>query len=167
MALFYYYSMSLFIGGFIALVSGAVVYISNRRGSENIAWAALTVSTAVWSFGYFTMINTNDQNIARLGNLVLHYGAIFIPLFYFVFILALTDNLSRFRSFIFVALLGALALLSANTSPLFVQAVIPKYIFHFAPDAGPLYIYFPIYFFGLALVALSILGKRILRETDV
>ena len=47
-----YYSLSLFLGGIIALGSGSLVFLSNSKKTGNVAWLLLTIATAIWSFGY-------------------------------------------------------------------------------------------------------------------
>ena len=162
----HYYTLSLFLGGFIALLSGLVVYLSDRKKLENIAWLALNITTAIWSFGYFSMISSNTQHVGMISNWVLHGGAIFIPVFYFLFTIAITGNYERYKYIFALSSFIALGFLVLNTSELFISSVFPKYIFSNAPDAGPLYIYFTIYFFFFVLLSLVILGKQIIKTED-
>lgn len=162
---FDYYSLSLFVGGFVAIISGAIVYITNRREFTNLAWFLLTISTAVWSFGYFLMINAPTYNIAFLSNWILHYSAIFIPVFYFLFVLAITGYYERYKKILFLSVVFLVIFLVLNSTSLLVRDVLPKFIFHYAPDAGPFYIYFTLYFFTLVLSSLFILILKI-RNAD-
>lgn len=162
---FHYYSLSLFLGGFIAIISGVVVYLNNRKGLDNVAWLLLNISTAVWSFGYFTMINTTNQQTAVISNLILHFGAIFIPIFYLLFVLSITGFYETNKKVLIGAIFFLLIFIFLNTTQLFIKDVIPKFIFNFAPDAGPAYIYFTFYFFLIVAYSLFILFKKIRKSS--
>ena len=155
--LFNYYTLSLALGGFIALISGFVVYIENPRGLVNASWLLFTVGSAVWSFGYLITISTSSKDIAIVSNLILHQSAILLPIFYFLFILAITNTFVKYRIYFFLTLIFGTIFSFLNPSKAFVSDVLPKFIFNYAPDAGPLYIYFAGYFFILMLSAFFIL----------
>jgi len=158
---FDYYNLSLFLGGIVAILSGLAVYISDRKKIENIAWLLLNIATAVWSFGYFLMISTDNHTTAVISNWILHAGAIFIPSFYILFITTLTKTFSRYKA-LFISLgIIVIFFLIVNISRYFVKSVVPKYVFNFAPDAGPLYIFFALYFFIVVIFSFFILIKKI------
>src|SRR3989339_1950 len=164
---FDYYSISLLLGGFIALLSGLVVFIHNHKKIENIAWFFLNIASAVWSFGYFITITATQKEVALVSDLVLHLAAILIPLFYLFFVVSMTDSLKKNRVKIIIATIaGFLFLISAPTK-LFVRDVVPKAFFNFVPDAGPFYIYFTAYFFVLVLYALYILFRKYLESAGL
>lgn len=161
-----YYTVSLLIGGFTAIISGFVVMIHDHRRSENQAWFALTMSTAVWSFGYFYMTIAPTHNSGLLGNWILHYAAIFIPLFYYLVVLIITDTFSshkiKFITFTTVAFLFT----AINLTTYFVKDVVPKVGFNYAPVPGPLYICFFIYFVWVVADGLVTSGLIALRTPD-
>lgn len=161
-----YYSISLFIGGFVALLSGIVVFFTDRRSFTNWSWLLLNISSAIWSFGYFSMINASSREIGHSSNLILHYGAIFIPFFYFLFILGITKTLNVYKPLVFLFTPILAFFIFINNSPLFINDVFPKFIFNYAPNAGPLYIYFALYFFAVNIVAGIILIKKQLQTDD-
>lgn len=153
---FTYYTISLLVGGFLAFIAGLVVYLNNRSRAENQAWFAMTLSTSVWSFAYYYMTVTEDKNVAMLSNWTLHYAAIFIPLFYFLLVLIITEKTKKYRPLFFTFTACALFFLSINTLPAFVSDVVPKVGFNFAPVPGPLYIYYFLYFSILVLIGVII-----------
>jgi len=103
---FNYYTISLLIGGFTAIISGFIVLAQNRYRLENQVWFALTMSTAIWSFAYFFMTVAESPHIAQLSNWVLHYAAIFIPLFYYLLVLVITDTYQKNKIFFVFLLLS-------------------------------------------------------------
>jgi signal transduction histidine kinase len=153
---FTYYTISLLIGGFMAFISGIVVYLNNRKKSENQAWFAMTLSTSVWSFAYYYMTVTEDKNIALVSDWTLHYAAIFIPLFYFLLVLIITEKVKKYRYLFFLFTGFALFFLSITTLPSFISDVVPKVGFNFAPVPGPLYIFYFLYFSILVLLGVVI-----------
>lgn len=161
-----YYSISLFIGGFVALLSGAVVFLNDRKSFTNWGWLLLNISSSVWSFGYFLMITAGDQASGYRSNVILHYGAIFIPFFYFLFILGITKTLDKYKISVYVTATLAIFFSLINQSSLFIDGVLPKFIFNYAPNAGILYIYFAIYFFSINIFAGIILLIKILGTKD-
>jgi signal transduction histidine kinase len=163
---FNYYSLCLFLGGVVAIGSGAIVFFSNdaRNTRVRLPWMLLNLSTAVWSFGYFSMIIADSKSVGSLSDWILHIGAILIPIFYLWFILELTECFSEKKWYLSAAAIFGIFFLILSPSALFVRDVFPKYTFNFAPDAGPLYIYFAVYFFGFTLYSGWVLLSKILKS---
>lgn len=164
---FDYYSVSLLLGGFTALLSGFVVFFHNREKLENIAWLLSNITSAIWSFGYFATITAQSHEFAMYSDWVLHGAAVLIPVCYFLSVISITgdykSNKLQLLSFSFVAFFFMLFV----SSPLFVRDVIPKAHFNFVPDAGPLYLYFTIYFFAVVFYTLYIVFKKYKNTTDL
>ncbi|MBI2610045.1 hypothetical protein HYW53_02610 [Candidatus Giovannonibacteria bacterium] len=158
-----YYTLSLALGGFIALISSFFVLFKGPKQGERVSWFLLSISSAMWSFGYYFMISANDVSSAFIANKVLHQGAILIAFFYLVFILFLTSTVGRHKYALLSFALLAVVFSILNFSDSFIRAVFSKYIFNFAPDAGPLYIYFTIYFFAPTIYAFLILFHQSLK----
>ena len=152
-----YFSTSLLIGGFVALLSGFVVFVHNHRTIENIAWFLFNLMSAVWSFGYFATINATSRESAFIYDWILHLAATLVPLFCLLSVISITKNYKKHQLGMIIASLSGLFFLISTPTKLFVKDVIPKADFNFVPDAGPLYIYFTVYFFVLVLYVLYIL----------
>lgn len=167
MHFFNYYNLSLLIGSIVALASGLIVYFRNRKKLLNKTWLTVTISSFFWSIGYFGMITTEVKNIAWYSNWILHAAAIIIPISYLWFILVLTANLQKFKKFLFSSIGIGFIFFIFNPTRIFVQDVKPKYIFDFVCDAGPMYIFFTIYFFVLVLFSLCVLYKKIQNVTGI
>jgi len=161
-----YFSITLLLGGFTALLSGFVVFIHNRKKSENIAWLLSNLTSAIWSFGYFVMINSKTHDLALWSNWILHMASIYIPVCYFLSIAFITDTYQRYKRQILVSALFGFVFLMFVPTAWYVRDVIPKAHFNFVCDAGPLYIYYTIYFFLVVLYALSIVLRKLTTETN-
>ena len=158
-----YYSFALLLGGVIALVSGISVYLKSGKGEQYSVWMLLNISSAVWSFGYLSMIFAKNSTVALWSNWVLHFGAIFIPILYFLFIISITNTYRKHKVYLYIGTIFLLFFLIINTTSIFVKGVLPKYVFNYAPDAGSLYLYFTVYFFVFIGYALSVLLLKILE----
>lgn len=162
---FDYYSISLLLGGFTALLSGVIVFLHDQRRLENQAWFWLNLSSAVWSFGYFAMVAVvTSKDIAMLSDSILHIAASCIPLFYFLMVLAVTGRYERHRNFLFTMVAAGVFFMLVAPTSYFVRDVFAKGPFRYVPDPGPLYAYFTVYFFAIVLYALWIVSRR-LKET--
>lgn len=163
---FNYYTISLLIGGFTALISGIVVLIHDRKRVENQAWFALTISTAVWSFGYFSMTISQSHYIGLLSNWILHYAAILIPLFYYLLVLIITNSFEKNKIvFIFFSIIAFLFTV-INPLSIFIFDVIPKVGFNYAPVPGQFYILFFLYFFAIVISGILTTAKSAYYETN-
>lgn len=162
-----YYSVSLFIGGFTALLSGIIVFLTDRKSFTNKSWLLLNISSAIWSFGYFSMIISKNYNTAYLSNVILHFGAIYIPLFYLLFILGITKKFDTHKRLVYGASAIAFIFTILNPTYLYIDKVLPKFIFNFAPNAGPTYIYFTLYFFAVSTLGALILYEKIKEISDI
>ncbi len=163
---FNYYTVSLLLGGFTALISGLVVLTHDIKRSENQAWFALTFCTSIWSFGYFSMMVAGSQDIADISNWVLHYAAIFIPLFYYLLVLVITDTFDKYRIIFYFFTVCAFVFTSLNLSSIFLLETIPKVGFNYAPVPGPAYIYFFIYFVLLVIIGILTSWNKSRNEKD-
>lgn len=163
---FDYYSISLLIGGFTALLSGVTVFIHNRHRLENVAWLLSNLTSAIWSFGYFATITATTHAFAYYSDWVLHSAAVFIPVCYLLSVLSITGEYVRHKVHLLVtAIIGAVFLAMVPTE-LFIRDVMPKAHFNFVPDAGPAYIYFTIFFFAVVSYTLYFVFKKLKHETD-
>ncbi len=163
---FDYYSISLLIGGFTALLSGFVVFIHNRHKLENVAWLLSNITSAIWSFAYFATITAPSHTFAFYSDWVLHSAAVFIPVCYLLSVLSITGEYSKHKiQLLITALIGFVFLVMVPTRT-FVQDVIPKAHFNYVPDAGPAYIYFTIFFFSVVIYTLYFVLKKFRNEKD-
>lgn len=163
---FNYFNISLFVGGLVALIAGIFPFLMSRT-KANRAWLFLNVAVAVWSFGYFAMIITNEKEVAWISQMVLHFGATFIPVFYLNFVVEITGKIKEYKAKLRLIYIWSVILAMLVPTRLYISDVIPKYIFKYVVDAGPLYIYFTMYFWAVAIYAATILFRACLEKTGV
>src|SRR3989344_5289427 len=163
---FDYYSVSVLICGFTALLSGFVVYIHNHKTTENIAWFLFNLSSAVWSFGYFALITAANVEVAFYANWVLHIAAVLVPLFCLLSVVSITNTYEVHKRGVMIAIFTGLLFLVSSPTSLLVRDLIPKPPFNYMVYVGPLYIAFTIYFFGLVIYVLSVLFNKFRQSTN-
>jgi len=163
---FNYFNISLFVGGLVAIIAGFLPYVFEKT-KTNRAWLFLNLAVAVWSFGYFSMISTDVKNIAWISQIFMHFAATLIPVFYLHFILELTERKEKYKNNLRAVYILAFLLLTLVPFKFYISDVIPKYIFKYVVDAGPLYIYFAVYFWLVFIYAAGILLSVYLKSQDI
>lgn len=162
-----YYTISLLIGCVAALFSGLFVYFKNSQSLVNKMFFWTAFSSAVWSAGYLGMILSTKQSTAWYYNLILHIAAILIPPFYTHFALALINKVYANRKILFFAYFLCFIFLIISPFRFFVKDVRPKFIFNYCCDAGPLYIFFALYFFSWITYSLCKLTITYIKSTGI
>ena len=82
----------------VSIFLAVLVYSKGRKILTNKIFALDALSVAFWSFGYFLWQISTTESSALFWSRILMAGAIFIPIFYFHFIVAflnLTKKLKR------------------------------------------------------------------------
>lgn len=134
-----------FIVSLLCLSFGFFVLFRNKKRRLNRLFFSLCFSVFIWAFGYSLMYNTKDSYPqalfwARLGYL----GVVFIPVFTYHYIITFLDLKRSPLLIISVYLLGVIFLLVSRTN-LFLHSGF-TYFWGYYPKAGPLYIYFVLFF---------------------
>ncbi len=152
-----FFGLSSLLTSILSILIGFFVILRNKKSLLNVAWFLVSITTALWSFGLFGVVTFQNIKIALFFQYILDSSAIFIPIFFFLFVLILLDifrgkNKTIFNSFLFFGII----LLILSFTDLFKGGVSPKFGFKHWIDPGPIYIIFPI-FFGV-LVSMSVLN---------
>jgi len=86
------YTWSVLIVAVFFTVFGSFSYLRNRKELMNKLFALLSLAFAMWSYTWFALLLTREnEQIAFLWARLLNIGAIFIPIFYFHWVLSLLD----------------------------------------------------------------------------
>jgi signal transduction histidine kinase len=148
------------INGIFALGFGIFIISKNWRNRVNQLFFLMTLAIAVWAFGYWQWLLSNDETSALFWVRILSVGSIFIPVFYFHWILFLLEihKQRRYLNLLRLAYLTAFFFLAFSFSPLFIKDVSPKLFFSFWPEPGFLYTFYLIFiYFGLVSYSLFLL----------
>ncbi len=142
----------------VAVSLGVLVAFKNWREPSNRLFFYMITAFAVWSFSYWRWLLATNADSALYWVHLLSLGSIFIPIFFFHWVVHLTNNLNRYKLLIWISYIIGLTTLCFSFSPSYVVGVTPKLFFPYWPIPGLLYtIYlFVLYIFliGTSLVIL-------------
>lgn len=134
-----FYAFSALFNLVTTLVLLIIVLSKDRRGKTNIAFAVFAASVIVWSGGYYLWQVAHDSAAALFYSRVLMAGAIFIPVTYLHFVLALVKRLEDKRRPLILSYFLFLIFFVFNFSPMVVNRVEPLFFFPFWPRPGVLF----------------------------
>ncbi len=150
MELLVLYKIPPLLSSIFFLFLGSIVYFKNRRSPLNITFTLVCLVTFWWQFSWFILFNTQSESLANFLVRFGYIGIIFIPIFFFHFVLSFLHNVSKFDKYLlhFAYCSGLIFELLLPTK-LFIDGFY-KYFWGFYPKAGILH---PIYLFLLTVLA--------------
>ncbi len=154
------FALSGLVNGIFALSFGFLLIYKSFRDRINQLFFLMTAAIAVWSFGYWQWLSSASVEPALFWIRFFSIGSIFIPVFYFHWVLELLGQSKNKRSFLYLIYIISILLTLFSTSNLFIKSIGPKLFFPFWPSPGPLYTFYLIFFyFVLVLYAFILLAK--------
>lgn len=165
----YAYAIGILIAGIINTFFGSAVFLKSRKSAPNIIYGFLSLAIAVWCYSWFAMllVNNNDSLALFFGRL-LNFGAVFIPVFYFHWILSVLkiDGKQKKNLFFGYVLTAFFAILS--WTPYYISGVHSILFFPYWPTAGFLYIWYLIFgYFIFAGYGVFILIKSFFKSDAI
>ncbi len=112
---------------------GTFVFSKNRRGIQNITYFALSLSIALYSFGYFIWQFANDEAFALFWFRILVVGIILINVTYLHFVFAFLGILERKRKFLIACYIVNFIFILLNFSSVLYVRLVPRYGLGFWP----------------------------------
>ncbi|MDI6602875.1 MAG: ATP-binding protein [Patescibacteria group bacterium] len=165
------YTLTCFITGIVAGVTGLFVFLKERKQQLNQIWCFLNFAIAIWMLGLGGTLVVNDQNIALFSQRILYIGTILIPVLFFQFCVVLIGK-QREKNFITLFKINTLLVIvfvfSLFVGDLFIKYVKPRTPFGYWPiEVGWLYYPFLLWFFLNVIYAFILLRKNIKKEKDI
>lgn len=131
---FYAFS-ALFIAS-TTFILGIIVYTKNRKGAVNKAFSYFAICVFFWSVAYYFWQVSHDATSALFYCRLLMAGAIFVPVTYLHFVLALIKKADKKSNFLAISYFLFFIFLLTDLTPLFVNRVEPLLNFPFWPRPG-------------------------------
>jgi signal transduction histidine kinase len=158
--------LACFITAATSFCVGFFAYFTGRDPSSKF-WGFMCLSITIWSFGLGKKFGAPDIQTALFWGRFHYFGAVFVPSFYFHFILTLTKKTERKLIYPIAAgyILSSLLFIS-NFSNFLVSTVIRKMGTYFIIP-GILYPIFALFFFGYIAVAHYILIQSFRTSTGL
>ncbi len=140
--------ISSFFTAAASIFFGSFVFLKNWKEMTNKMWFLTTVAIAIWSFSLGMEVSAPDYNTAFLWNKILNIGAIFIPIFFYHFVVSFLGIRKKEKIFIIFGYFFSITflLLFNLFTPLFVKGVPPSAGFNYWIEIGPIYYSFFIFF---------------------
>lgn len=125
-------------------------------------WSYFNLAVGFWGFSFYKASMSSEHISALFWFRSQNLFAIFIPLFFFHFVLLLTDYISRKRRelYFYYILYVAYFIICFISPSSFVASTSPKLSIPNYLNAGPLYYPFPLLFFFMATYGLILLAKK-------
>jgi len=162
-----FFSSYCLITSVASLTLGFFVYLKNRKAFVNKLWFLLSLSIAMWNFGYFKSLVVPDQMQALFwSRYFLYVGAIFIPAFFVHFVLSFLGILKEKKKIIYVIYFISIFLLGSAFTPLLIKGMAPKLSFQYYSEPGIAYSFFLI-FFAWCVVYAHYLMFKYYKKTSV
>ena len=163
-----------FFIGAINIGLGTLVFIKGPKKGPYVFYFLLNAAYVLWAIPYGIWVFQKNGETALFWSRMLNLGAVFIPFFYFSWIVSfLKINKKRLLYFLgFITFLFSLF----SFSPFFIKGTLlfqnvkylnyPTIYWHW-PQANFLYSIFLIEFFGLVIYALLLLFKSYYKTNDI
>ncbi len=142
-----------------ALLAG-ITLVRNPGSRLNRLFAYFVTGLAVWNFGVFMLRRSPDEASATFWEFVIHAAVVFLPAFYYHFILIFLERTTQHRPSLTAVYLLAMffSIVNLSGTPLFMRGVKWTY-WGWAPATGLLYQPFFLYFNFFLIYGLSHLVK--------
>ncbi len=156
-----FFIFSALINAFIAGLLGIIVFLKNKKELTNQLFLGLSLSVIFWSLGYWQWLSAISEATALFWIRVFSISSLFIPVFYFHWILVFTGIDKQKRNSIKFLYLIVFIFFVFSFSSLFVNKVESKLFFSYWPTPGILYTLYLIFIYlGLTIYSLFILWKQ-------
>lgn len=139
------FAVSSLLTAILSFMLGFFVFSKNFQSRLNRSWFYVSMCIGFWSYNLYRVVTANSYSQALLFQQLLDLSAIFIPIFYFQFIISLLRLTNKKGELILFYCCGiSMVILSFLTG--FKLGVTPLYDFNYWMKAGPVYFIFPLYF---------------------
>jgi len=154
------FAISGLVNGSVAVGFGLLVILKNWRNRVNQLYFLMTISLAIWSFYYWLWLSSTDYDTALNYVQLLSAGSLFIPVFFFHWIVTYLNQERSHRIILILAYLLSISILFFYKSELFISGLSQKLYFTFWPSAGIIYdLYFSLIYVGLVLFSWLLLFR--------
>lgn len=134
-----FYAVTSLINAIASTILGLFVFFKNTKAKINQIFALFCLSIAIWAYSYYFWQMANNAESALFWSRALMAGSIFIPAFYFHFILSFLGKINQKKKFILISYLIFVLFFISNFTSLFVKEVSPALFFEFWPKPGILF----------------------------
>ncbi len=161
-----FFAFAAFLNFVVSFFLGIFVYFVRPRHNKGKFFILYFGAVAFWSFGYYMWQTADNAESALLWCRFLMSGAIFIPVFYFNFILDFLSKHIKKKNQLYFFYVLAFIFSLINLTDFFVKNVENKLNFTYWPNPGVLYFPFLIYFLAIVCYGWYLLLVAFKKEKD-
>ena len=164
----YLFQINFLFGAAISFLVGAIVFLKNRTSSVNRSFFLLSFFGAIWSGGFFFLLNSSTYREAYLWRLFMDIGSILIPAFWVHFAQSISEDINKkILAWFYIIAVGIVFFnISEYFYPgIFIKTLGPKLIFDYYPTAGFGY-YLLILFYALTIPYSLVFLSRKIKKSD-
>ena len=161
-----FFAFAAFLNFVVSFFLGIFVYFVRPKHDKGKFFILYFWAVALWSFGYYMWQIADNAGSALFWCRFLMSGAIFIPVFYFNFILDFLSKHIRKKNQLYFFYVLAFIFSLINLTDFFVKNVENKLNFIYWPNAGVLYLPFLIYFLTIVCYGWYLLLTAFKKEKD-
>ena len=162
-----FFTISAVINVITSISLAIFVYFQNPEKKLNRYFSLFAISVAFWSMGYFAWQTARDAETALIWLRVLMLGAIFIPIFYFHFVVTLLKLSQKMRALLVGGYVFALIFIPLTFfTDSVISGVTSRLWFPFWPQPGILFHIFLLGFFAYTAYSWYLLIRAIQSTTD-
>jgi len=131
-----------------SLALGVFIFVKGKRKLPSVTLGLFSITVAIWCFGQFMAQMVEGRELVLFWTRVRLGGAVFIPVFFVHFILALMDKASEKKKSIYLVYGIGILFLILDFTPLFIADVEPIFNFRYYPKAGIVYTCYAFFVFA-------------------
>ena len=153
------YNLGILTAGILNTFIGLIIYFKNRKALSNILFGFVSLFFAIWCYSWAALLFIGaDGELTIFFARLLNFGAVFIPFFYFHWIISILKLSKKERISIIVGYIIALFFGILSWSNWYIKGIHSILFFPNWPTAGPLYKwylmlgYFPFVFYTIHLL---------------
>jgi len=156
-----FFTLFCLITSIASFTLGCFVYFKNRKAFLNKIWFLLSLSIAIWNFGYFKSLVASSEGQALFwSRYFLYGGAIFIPAFFVHFVLSFLGIHKGRKGTIWVIYFLSILFLGFGFTPLLIKGMAPKLSFRYYSEPGVAYFFFLVFFAWCVIYAHYLMFKN-------
>ncbi len=118
-----FFAFSGLLNFIISILLAILIYFKGGKKLTNKIFALDAFSVAFWSFAYFFWQISIGESSALFWSRILMVGAIFIPIFYFHFIVSFLNLVEKYKKALYGGYILSVLFLISNFTPYFVKSV--------------------------------------------
>jgi hypothetical protein len=99
-----FFGFSNLIISMIAILLGAFTFVRNRSNPINRDCFLTSIAISVWSFSFFLVVIASNYETADLAQYILDFSSIWVPLFFFHFVLDVLGKRDKHKVFYWFSL---------------------------------------------------------------